>query len=562
VTNHRAEEPFIRKINPSSENANGYQIERVKLGVFIKHGFTKRRKLMSHKSENVLTTTMTRRSFAGLLLGAGALALVEKSAIARVLAETRRSMQWLASQNPSAEGVWQNLKVEGSLPRALNGTLFRVAPGQMDNHGTQLRHLFDGDALLSSWRFREGNAELRARFLPTPHRLEELKAGQMLYHEFGTAAPRRIAANSPAPQQKEGKNQASVNVVEWQGKFLGLSEGGLPTVINPKTFDFEGYWDFNGTVPRDFTFTAHPRFDPKTGDMFAYGFEKNMKGTLHVFRIDRQTGKAADIYQAEQNGFYMVHDAMLTENYFLIPVPPMKLDFAALMTGRAEVFGDALRYVESETTRLIVVPRDGAKEKAFTIQLPPNIIFHHGNAYETADGKIVFESILGNDNEILELLRDWKTDKVRHTFNNSSQTLTRITIDLNKRAVVGKSDLVNDVEFPRFDSRLVGQKSRFLYLAERGYDENAAIMRFDLQKGTTQKANAGKMRTFGEPVFVPKTGGVNEERGWILAQGYDAARNETFLEIRDAQTLEFEARVWAAGQHLPLGFHGNFYTTI
>jgi hypothetical protein len=29
--------------------------------------------------------------------------------------------------------------------------------------------------------------------------------------------------------------------------------------------------------------------------------------------------------------------------------------------------------------------------------------------------------------------------------------------------------------------------------------------------------------------------------------------------VRDADTLEFAARVWANGQHLPLGLHGNFY---
>jgi hypothetical protein len=34
------------------------------------------------------------------------------------------------------------------------------------------------------------------------------------------------------------------------------------------------------------------------------------------------------------------------------------------------------------------------------------------------------------------------------------------------------------------------------------------------------------------------------------------------MEIRDAQTLDFAARIWANGQHFPLGFHGNFYSGI
>jgi len=61
-------------------------------------------------------------------------------------------------------------------------------------------------------------------------------------------------------------------------------------------------------------------------------------------------------------------------------------------------------------------------------------------------------------------------------------------------------------------------------------------------------------------VFVPHPGQTAEDRGWVLVQGYDARRDETFLEIRDAGTLGFEARVWT-GQHFPLGFHGNFHET-
>ena len=75
----------------------------------------------------------------------------------------------------------------------------------------------------------------------------------------------------------------------------------------------------------------------------------------------------------------------------------------------------------------------------------------------------------------------------------------------------------------------------------------------------SQKIGVGKTRTIAEPVFVSKTKRIKEDRGWILAQGYDANKNENFLEIRDAQTLDFAARIWANGQHFPLGFHGNYY---
>ncbi len=107
--------------------------------------------------------------------------------------------------------------------------------------------------------------------------------------------------------------------------------------------------------------------------------------------------------------------------------------------------------------------------------------------------------------------------------------------------------------------RLTGKKARYLYAADKLYGEDASIIRVDLQKHSIQKANVGKTRTVAEPVFVPKTSEINEDRGWILAQGYDADKNENFLEIRDAQSLDFAARIWAGGQYFPLGFHGNFY---
>lgn len=528
---------------------------RVKLGTVDLLIYTAGEKNMTQSNETLVSTKFSRRTFAQMLLGAGALALIERGTIAGVLADSKLSMAWLAAQTASAEGAWTNLKIEGELPADLTGTLFRTAPGQAESYGTRLRHLFDGDAFLSAWRFEGGKVSLNARFLQTPQRAEEARAGQMLYSEFGTPAPR-----SKVKKMHNGKNQPSVNIVEWRGKLLGLSEGGLPIVINPTNFAYEGETDFAGVVPRNLTFTAHPRFDAATGDMFAYGFLKGEAGTLHVFHIEKTTGKANLLYRVPQTGFYMAHDSLLTENYFILLIPPMKYDMEAMLTGGAETVGDALRYAESEPTRLLAFPRDG-KSAPVTMNLPSSIIFHFGNAQEIGDGKISFEMISSDDRRVFEVLNNWKTNRLTNDIALKPQNLRRMTIDLTKRIIVGTTELYEAVEFPRFDARLTAQKSRFLYATENGYLENAAIVRIDLERGKATKINAGRARTFGEPVFAPRRAAPSEENGWLLTQGFDAARNETFVEIRDAQTLEFAARVWASGQHFPLGFHGNFYQT-
>lgn len=196
---------------------------------------------------------------------------------------------------------------------------------------------------------------------------------------------------------------------------------------------------------------------------------------------------------------------------------------------------------ENEPARLLVFPR-GTKNGAaqpVTIEMPAHPVFHHGNARETGDGKTVFETVCGTDRRLLDALANSKSNKfVAHEPNK----LEQLTIDLSKRAVVSRTQVGADLEFPTFDRRRTGQHAEFLTAVERDFEENAAVVRFDLKRNTAQKFYAGKNRTFGEAIFAPKTGDANDEYdendGYLLAQGFDALRNETFLEIRgDAAAL-------------------------
>ncbi len=492
----------------------------------------------------------SRREFARILFGAGALGLVDVNLYGRALGDSTRSMRHLVTQTASGEGTWTNLKIDGKVPADIRGTLFRTAPGTADCFGTKLRHLFDGDAYIAGWRIDERGVSLKGRFVPSPARLKEREAGKMLFNEYGTNAP---------DARNGGKNQPSVNVIEWRGKLLGLSEGGLPTIINPETFDFEGYENFDGIVPDYLTFTAHPRLDPETGDMYAWGFEKRPPGTMHIIRTERSTGKAETLYKMPQRGFNMVHDAMLTENYFVILILPTAYDLQMLMSGKP--LGDALKFAEKQPSMLYAFPRDnkGGAAKPIAVELPPYIIFHYGNAYEKGANQLVFETVASSDSRFFEVLRNWREDEVPDFH---PPKLKQITVELTGKGVTATNDLADNVEFPRYDMRLTGKKARYLYVADKLYDKDASIIRVDLNTHSTKSAAVGQSRTIAEPVFVPKGNGQDEERGWILAQGYDAGKNENFLEIRDAQTLDFAARVWAGGQHFPLGFHGNFYPEI
>jgi carotenoid cleavage dioxygenase-like enzyme len=491
---------------------------------------------------------ISRRQFAKTLGLASALGLIESQTVMRVLAADRRSLSYLANRTAGAEGAWTLGRVEGAVPKELNGVLYRVAPGQKETFGVTLRHLFDGDAFVSRYAFREGTVTLRARFVDTAARVEEQKAGKMLYREFGTLAP---SSNDTEPLPK---NQPNVNIVRWDGQLLGLSEGGHPTAIDPLDLSTRGVWDFHGTLPRDVTFTAHPRFDPQTGEGYAWGIRKGEGWALTVYRMERN-GRLKELHAIPQRTLFMVHDVLLTRDHVVFVIPPVRLDVPRLLSGQVTV-ADAFGYFADEPTRFVILRKDGAGAPV-TIEQPAAMVFHHGNAFEK-DGKVVVDSFLFPDGSVLAALHAFDKESVPRVAPN---VLTRVTLDLARRAVVSRTEIATEEEFPRFDARRVGSDARYLYTtalpAGRPFAPTA-IVRHDLHGGADRRIEAGDTRVFGEPVFVPHPGRREEDRGWLLAQGYDAGRDETFLELRDAGTLDFTARIWT-GQHFPLGFHGNFY---
>lgn len=508
---------------------------------------------MSLYSSSHSFSQLTRRQFGQLLSGAGLLGLLDQVSFAALPLENKRRLSWLAYRNPSAEGVWQLTKIEGKVPKELNGTLYRIAPGQKENHGVLLKHLFDGDAFISGFSFRGGNVTLRAKFVDLPERLEELKAKRMLYTEFGTMPP---PAPDGSPVPRKSKNQPSVNVIHWDNTLLGLSEGGHPTEIDPVDLSYRARHDFYGTLPRDVPFTAHPKFDPLTGEGYGFGVQQGMGTALKVYRMEL-TGKLTLLYSLPQKGYFMIHDMLLSKQYLIFIIPPVRFDLATLFSGKATP-AEALRYFEKEPTRVLLLRRDGAG-KPVTIELPAHMVFHHGNAYER-DGKLTLDTILSPNQQVLDALYSWSKEQLPPS---TPTKVTRLVLDPAKASLVSQSDLAETQEFPRFDSRRTGDEARYLYALESGLKDDGfapnVLVRHDLKQAKQQRIVAETGRVFGEAVFVPRPGNTEENNGWLLVQGYDGKRDENFLEVRDAATLSLEARIWT-GQHFPLGFHGNFTT--
>ena len=217
------------------------------------------------------------------------------------------------------------LKVQGELPRELNGTLYRNGPNpQFEAPGA---HWFVGDGMLHAFHLENGRASYRNRWVRTPKWQAEHDAGRALFGGFGRKLP-----DAPASTTQDG-GVANTNIIFHAGRLLALEEGHLPTEIEPGTLKRRGYCDYDGGIAGPFT--AHPKIDPVTGEMVFFGY--NAAGPLTPalsFGSVNASGVVTRFDRFEAPYASMVHDFIVTENHLLFPILPITGSMERAMGGR------------------------------------------------------------------------------------------------------------------------------------------------------------------------------------------------------------------------------------
>ena len=129
---------------------------------------------------------MNRRQFLHRAFSASALALGTGSALADIA--TYQQFHAALAKQPSLSVVADTVgslsgtaRVEGRLPRDLQGVFFRNGPGRFELGGERYHHWFDGDGFAQRWQIRDGKVNHLGKFVTTQKFVAEQKAGQFLY---------------------------------------------------------------------------------------------------------------------------------------------------------------------------------------------------------------------------------------------------------------------------------------------------------------------------------------------------------------------------------------------
>jgi 8'-apo-carotenoid 13,14-cleaving dioxygenase len=427
-----------------------------------------------------------------------------------------------------------DLPVTGELPKSLNGRYLRNGPNPFHDIEASKHHWFLGDGMVHGIRLREGRAEwYRNRYVGSD----------------------RVAAHLgrpiDGPNWSAGDTGANTNVGGFAGTTWAMVEaGGSPVEL---TYELETVCrnDFFGTLPG--SFTAHPKYDPKSGELHAmvYAPSKWFDHTQYVVvGTDGRVRRTVDVPM----GPSMLHDMALTEAYAVV------FDFPAVVDYDLAFAGDRfpIKWKPDYGSRVGLLPREGEAADIVWIDAPICYSFHPLNSYDRPDGSLVIDLCVYDkmmDNDRLGPFGDALPRLERWEVNPATRKISVTVIDASTQ------------EFPRTATSVGTVEHQYGYCAGitpvDGSFQLGATIKHDLRSGQRTSFDYGPGWGGGEPVFVAKDadegGDGAEDDGWLV----------TFTHAKDGSGANFvvlDAQDVAAGpvatvrmpQRIPYGFHGNW----
>jgi all-trans-8'-apo-beta-carotenal 15,15'-oxygenase len=447
------------------------------------------------------------------------------------------------------------LEVRGTMPKELSGVLYRVGPARHDVYGDRFRSWFDGDGMVHALAIGGGGVTYRSRFVATSGKIAEDGAGKRLYGGFATPGPGGPVARFLHRNRR--KNPANTNVVFHGGKLLALCEAGRPYRLDPETLATVGEDDMSGTLAPDATYSAHPKLDTETGEMWNFGVSYGPTARLHLFCTTKK-GETRGVAELTMPAAAMVHDFALTKTKAVFVIAPIVLPRVplGLVLGQAS-FGESLRYRPELGVSVAVVDR--ATGEARWSKADPFMLFHTVNAWDDGDDVIV-DVCAYPDARIMHTIEDVMTGDTPSPARAYVERLKLASSGRITRTRLSETAL----EFPRVAGRVLGKEHGKVYGVAwpegRPFISQPAVI--DTVTGSARFAPLGPAEFAGECVPVSKAGAGSESDVWLLTLVLDGASRATELRVLDGSDVAAPPVATVRLPHVvPFGFHGNWTST-
>lgn len=290
-----------------------------------------------------------------------------------------------ASDHPYRSGPWQpnrrefdclKPEIEGEIPSDLNGIYIRNTENPM-MPALGRYHPFDGDGMLHSLVFENGQCEYRNRLIQTDGIQAELAAGEPLW--AGLRERPSLSKRDGWGARTRLKDSSSTDVVVHGGvAATSFYQCGDIYEHDPRTLEPLGKANWLAHITPDWGVSAHTKVDEATGEMLFFNYGQDFP-YMHYGVVDAERNLVHYI-PIELPGPRLPHDMAFTENYAILNDLPLFWDPDALAQGAY-----AVRFYPDLSSRFGIVPRRGSSDQVRWFDAKPTYVLHWINAYEDGD---------------------------------------------------------------------------------------------------------------------------------------------------------------------------------
>ncbi|XP_057978629.1 carotenoid 9,10(9',10')-cleavage dioxygenase 1 [Malania oleifera] len=504
--------------------------------------------------------------------------LLEKLAV-KLMFDSSDSPQHYLSGNfapvPDETPPCKNLLVQGYLPECLNGEFVRVGPNPKFSPVAGY-HWFDGDGMVHGLRIKDGKATYVSRYVRTSRLKQEEFFGGSKFMKIGDlkglfgllmVQMQMLREKLGVLDTSYGTGTGNTALIYHHGKLLALSEADKPyalKVLEDGDLQTLGMLDYDKRLAH--SFTAHPKVDPVTGEMFTFGYSH--KPPYITYRVISKDGLMHDPVPITISDPIMMHDFAITANYAIFMDLPLYFRPKEMVKDKKLIF----TFDSTKKACFGVLPRYAKDELQIRwFELPNCFIFHNANAWEEEDEVVLITCRLENPN--LDLV----SGTVKEKLENFKNELYEMRFNLKTGLAAQRKLSAPAVDFPRVNESYTGRKQQYVYgTILDSIAKVTGIIKFDLHgEPVTRKTklevggnvqgifDLGASKFGSEAIFVPCEPGITSEEddGYLIFFVHDENTGKSYVNVIDAKTMSADPIAIVELPHrVPYGFHAFFVT--
>jgi carotenoid cleavage dioxygenase len=450
---------------------------------------------------------------------------------------------------------------QGEVPEQLAGTYYRVVADRQWPPLVAGDIAFNSDGMVMSFRFSGGHVDFKSRYVHTPRFLAERAARRALFGAY-----RNPFTDDPSVAGLR-RGVANTNVFWHAGLLYVAKEDSPPILIDPDTLATIGEYTFEGALTSQ-TSTAHPKFDPHTGEMVFFGFAAKGETTPDIAYYEADH-RGQIIHEAWFEAPYssMVHDFCVTQNFVIFPIIPLVSDLGRLQAGQPHYAWDP-----GKDVYLGVLPRKGSAADLRWYRGSNRFASHIMNSFD--DGRHICIDTPVSETNYFPFFPD--LSGAPYDPERVKGYLSRWTIDTSDDPAGSRADgpagftetTLTDCagEFPRMDDRFETLPYSWGVLGlydvpgeQRPGGGFRWVATIDLGSKLTRRHYVGDDSSVAEPLFVPAHDRAAHGEGYVLAVVGRHAENRSDLLILDAARIDAPpVGTVKLPLRIPYGLHGNW----